>query len=200
MAFTNSHLRLSFREQEFFDLAMDAFDRGAFDKALAIVGQFLEQQPDNWSALDTAGRPLRHPTVGTAAGGLRPSCRIEPCPWPPTPNSAFRAIRSRNGQRDAATRSLAVYLGKPKGDSWETKVGKFLLDRLSEADFCAPQLVEPGDKVEHQCEAWFYAGMKRRLTGDIRRRALISASVWRPSGRTNRNTTSPPPIENVVVR
>ena len=32
MAFTNSHLRLSFREQEF-DLAMDAFDRSPVDKA-----------------------------------------------------------------------------------------------------------------------------------------------------------------------
>ena len=167
VASTNSHLRLSFREQEFFDLAMDAFDHGEFEKAQAIVSQFLVRQPDNWSALEFRGT-ARYATQQWD-GALADFSRVAELNPDMAAYAQFSlwAIRSRNGQRDAATQSLALYLGKPKGDSWEIKVGKFLVDRLSEADFLRASTREPGDKIEHQCEAWFYAGMKRRLSGDI---------------------------------
>jgi hypothetical protein len=166
VASTNSHLRLSFREQEFFDLAMEAFKGGDFEKALAIVGQFLEQQPDNWPALEFRGT-ARYVTQRWD-GALADFSRVAELN-PAMANYAqfyLWIIRARTGQPEAATLNLATYLGKLKDAPWESKVGKFLVDRLSEADFLRASVREPGDKIEHQCEAWFYAGMKRRLAGD----------------------------------
>jgi hypothetical protein len=166
VASTNSHLRLSFREQEFFFRAQEAFESGDFEKALDIIGQFLEKQPDNWSALEFRG--MTRYVSRQWGGALEDFSRVAEL----NPDMADYAqfylwiIRARTGQRETATLNLAAYLGKLKGAPWEIKVGSFLLDRLNEADFLRAAAREPGDKVEHQCEAWFYAGMKRQLAGD----------------------------------
>ena len=126
----------------------------------------MEKQPDNWSALEFRGA-ARY-VSRQWDGALEDFRRVAEL----NPDMANYAqfyvwiIRARTGQRETATLNLAAYLSKPKGASWEIKVGKFLLDRLNEADFLRASVRDPGDKMEHQCEAWFYAGIKRRLAGD----------------------------------
>jgi lipoprotein NlpI len=76
-------------------------------------------------------------------------------------------IRSRKGEQAAADQDLSAWLAprkKPKADRWARSVGAFLLDRMSEADFLGAS--RRGHDSGRQCEAWFYAGMKRCLLGD----------------------------------
>jgi hypothetical protein len=170
LASTHSTVHLDFREREYGGLASDAFEAGNFDQALAQVSQFLELQPNNSWALELRGT-TRYLTqqwdgavqdfshLGAVNTGMANYAQFYV--W---------SVRARMGQMEAATRSLAAYLGlgaKANGDPWETKVGTFLLDRLTEEDFFRAASRESGDKVEHQCEAWYYAGMKRRLAGDL---------------------------------
>jgi lipoprotein NlpI len=55
---------------------------------------------------------------------------------------------------------------KPGGD-WAAKPGLFLLDRMDEAALLAAAADPNAEKqLGQQCEAWYYAGMKRLLAGD----------------------------------
>ena len=73
----------------------------------------------------------------------------------------------RQGQPAAADKELGAWFGpgkKPKANRWERTVAAFLLGHMSEADFLAA-----GRRTHdsgRQCEAWFYSGMKRLLSGD----------------------------------
>jgi lipoprotein NlpI len=79
-------------------------------------------------------------------------------------------VRVRRGQSAEANRELAAYLGSrrnmPAAD-WISKIGRFLLDQISESDFLgdATSSDVEKDRAQH-CEAWYYAGMKRLLAGD----------------------------------
>jgi len=76
-------------------------------------------------------------------------------------------IRARLGEVPAADGELAAWFGpgkKAKAERWERNIGAFLLDRMSEADFLGA--ARHGNDSGRQCEAWFYAGMKRFLAGD----------------------------------
>ena len=80
-------------------------------------------------------------------------------------------VRARNCEQPAADRELGTYFGpgkRPKGDAWQKKIAAFLLGRLDEPRFLAAALRSAsGHDAGRQCEAWFYAGVKRRLSGDI---------------------------------
>jgi lipoprotein NlpI len=59
-----------------------------------------------------------------------------------------------------------TYKNTPGAD-WASKIAQFLLDQISETELLAGATssdVEK-DRARH-CEAWYYAGMKRLLTGD----------------------------------
>lgn len=79
-------------------------------------------------------------------------------------------IRSRLGEKKAATKELEAYLdnrkiGKP--DDWPSKVGRFLTGQLSESDFIkAADNADVQTDAEQHCEAYFYAGSKRLIEGD----------------------------------
>ena len=52
-------------------------------------------------------------------------------------------------------------------DPWVTSIATFLIGKLPENDFIeSANAPEPWKNEEHHCEAWYYAGMKRLLTGD----------------------------------
>jgi lipoprotein NlpI len=76
-------------------------------------------------------------------------------------------IQARQGEQVAADQELGAWFGpgqKGKAGRWERNIGAFLLGRMSEADFLGA--ARRGHDSGRQCEAWFYAGMKRRLSGD----------------------------------
>ena len=79
-------------------------------------------------------------------------------------------IRSRLGETDAASKELSTYMEKrwkaAPGD-WVSKVAGFLLGTVTEADLfgAATSSDTEKDKGQH-CEAWYYSGMKKLLSGD----------------------------------
>ncbi|MBE7210497.1 MAG: hypothetical protein INR65_05715 [Gluconacetobacter diazotrophicus] len=102
-------------------------------------------------------------------------------------------VRMRLGEAETANERLAAFLDKPSAfdapGEWVCQVGRFLLDRETEADLLAgaaktmasggsgrrPWFTEksPGalaSRPDHVngplCEAWFYSGMKLLLAGD----------------------------------
>ena len=79
-------------------------------------------------------------------------------------------IRTRLGQTAAASQELTSYLEKRWDTApadWISKIGGFLLDNISEADFfAAASSTDPKRERTQHCEAWYYAGMKHLLAGD----------------------------------
>jgi tetratricopeptide (TPR) repeat protein len=79
-------------------------------------------------------------------------------------------IRARQGEKEAANQELAAemkqHLIDAPGD-WASQITNFLLGKVYEADFLAAAIsVDAEKKRDQQCDAWFYAGMKRLLDGD----------------------------------
>ena len=181
-----STVRLGFREQEYFDQATDAFDAGDFGRAFTNVTRFLQVYPDNWPALEFRGRTCYvSQRWDDAIRDFRRMGEVQP----EMANYAqfyMWVIRARTGQKEAANRELAEYVGsrkKPNDDFWETDIGAFLLGRMTEAALLRATSRQPGDRSAHRCEAWFYAGMKRRLAGDTAK----ADDYFRKCVRTGRN-------------
>jgi tetratricopeptide (TPR) repeat protein len=79
--------------------------------------------------------------------------------------------RSRLGEMTEATKELQIYLRDhttSNSDPWSSRVGSFLLGRMSESDLltAADSEDKSKDATQH-CEAWYYAGSKRLIDGDI---------------------------------
>jgi lipoprotein NlpI len=73
------------------------------------------------------------------------------------------------GQKEAGDKELAAYLGQrgKAADPWPARVAEFLLGRISESDLMAAAASPDASKErEHRAEGWYYAGMKRLLSGD----------------------------------
>jgi tetratricopeptide (TPR) repeat protein len=79
-------------------------------------------------------------------------------------------VRSRLGEIEAAATELQIFLdnrktGKP--DDWPAKVARFLVGQLTEPElFKAAECSNQQTEAKQNCEAYFYAGAKRLLTGD----------------------------------
>ena len=79
-------------------------------------------------------------------------------------------VRARVGETEAANKELTAYLGKrgnaAPGD-WIPNVAGHLVGNVSEADLFAAAKSPDSNKERGQlCEAWFYAGMKKLVSGD----------------------------------
>jgi len=83
---------------------------------------------------------------------------------------AIWLIRSRFGEKEAATKELQAYLNSRKSagaEDWVLKVGSFLAGQLTEAElFKAAESPDKKKSAEQHCEACFYAGTKRLIDGD----------------------------------
>ena len=76
-------------------------------------------------------------------------------------------ILARKGEPAAADQELGAWFGpgkKPKATRWERTIAAFLLGHMIEAAFV--DAGRRGHDSGRQCEAWYYAGMKRLLSGD----------------------------------
>jgi len=79
-------------------------------------------------------------------------------------------IHARLGQTEVANDELSAYLttrGNLPPNDWYFKVAGHLLGSVTETDLLAAATSADAkrDRSQH-CEAWFYAGMKRLLSGD----------------------------------
>jgi lipoprotein NlpI len=78
--------------------------------------------------------------------------------------------RARQGNKEEADRELIKTLGESWNTSkvgWTAKLGDFLLGRITEADLM--KVVASFDskyQLRLQCEAWYFAGIKRLLAQD----------------------------------
>jgi tetratricopeptide (TPR) repeat protein len=104
----------------------------------------------------------------SALTDFRRSCELNkqdqdspPCIW---------LIRARQGEKEAANIELATNMAQHLNDApddWASKIANFLLSKINEADFLAAAVSADAEKKrDQQCDAWFYAGMKRLLDGD----------------------------------
>jgi tetratricopeptide (TPR) repeat protein len=80
-------------------------------------------------------------------------------------------LRSRMGEEEAATKEMEGYLGdRPRGgedDGWYRKLAGHLAGSVPEEVLFADWAVEgPRRALEKQCEAYFYAGMRRIVRGE----------------------------------
>jgi lipoprotein NlpI len=81
-------------------------------------------------------------------------------------------IRARMGERDEATKELIAAMKARENDDgreWQLCVGRFLAGDLTETNFfsqASETAARPTDVPGQQCEADYYAGMKRLLDGD----------------------------------
>ena len=93
--------------------------------------------------------------------------------------------RTREGQNVVANQEFAAYLDRHVETSaghWATKAGEFLLGRISESELiAAASSYFVRTAHGHQCEAWFYAGLKHLLSGD----KAIAADDFRKCLATN---------------
>lgn len=76
------------------------------------------------------------------------------------------------GQRGLARKDLSDALNKPesfKPGDWPSQIGSFLLDRITQDQLISK--ANTGDDLEssgHLCKAWFYAGMHKHFSGDLK--------------------------------
>jgi tetratricopeptide (TPR) repeat protein len=161
------HLRL--REHEDHDLAQEAFNSRNFSAALYEINRLLAVRPDDLESLYFRGdiHYSLHQWNEAAQDYLR-AAEVDP-DNANYPQYYTWVIRARSGHRAVADQALAAYVNQTKkssGAPWENEIGAFLLGQVTEEEFLRAASDLPGDKRGHRCEAWFYAGTKRRLAGD----------------------------------
>ena len=73
-------------------------------------------------------------------------------------------------QKDAAGKDLAYALDKPdlfKPSDWSSQIGNFLLGKITQDQLMAQAKAGSAAELNGRlCEAWFYSGMLKRLSGD----------------------------------
>jgi lipoprotein NlpI len=77
--------------------------------------------------------------------------------------------KMEDGQRGVAQQDLTQALTQPqfKPNDWPTQIAGFLLEKLTQDQLVAKSAEGEANEANNQlCEAWFYAGMSRRLAGD----------------------------------
>jgi tetratricopeptide (TPR) repeat protein len=170
--------------QAFENLGSAKARKGDFEGATADYNQAIRLDPKDFAAFER--RALTRQSKGDFEGALGDWVLFDELA-PPGGSQDYAhlytwLVRVRRGQSAEANRELAAYLGgrrnTPAAD-WIPKIGRFLLDQISESDFLgdATSSDVEKDRAQH-CEAWYYAGMKRLLAGDKKTAAITSTNAW----------------------
>jgi tetratricopeptide (TPR) repeat protein len=160
-------------------IAVAYYDRGLikeqkndFDGAIADSSQALDLDPKNAQAYYNRGfAKLTKGNLDGALADLKQFCSIAP-----NDRNADHArlylwliSKAQNSQADP-DQDLSDTLQNAwnsSGDDMTTKTAAFLLGRLNEADYLASASSTDAKADQGQrCEAWYFAGMKRLLSGD----------------------------------
>lgn len=178
--------------QAFENLGSVKTRKGDFDGAIADYNQAIQLDPKDFDAFEM--RVLTKQLKGDFEGALGDLVLFDELAPPGEshdyPHLNIWLVRVRRGQSAEANRELAGYFGSrrnmPAAD-WTSKIGRFLLDQISESDFpgdATSSDVEK-DRAQH-CEAWHYAGMKRLLAGD---KKTASTNVWERKRQISMSTS-----------
>jgi tetratricopeptide (TPR) repeat protein len=138
------------------------------DGAIADFSRAIDLEPDASYYYNRGAAYFVKRDWASALADFRRSCELNredqdspPCIW---------LIRARQGEKEAANQELATKMEQHLNnapDDWASKITNFLLNKINEADFLAAAVSADAEKKrDQQCDAWFYAGMKRLLDGD----------------------------------
>jgi lipoprotein NlpI len=97
------------------------------------------------------------------------------------------AIQARLGEKEAADRGLSSFVADhpAQTNAFYTEIDNFLLGKMSEQDLlAAADSIQ--ERPDQQCEAWYYAGLKRLLNGD----KAGAAEAFRKAIATGEKTTN----------
>lgn len=156
--------------QAFDNLGSAKLKKGDLEGATANFEQALRINPRDYQAL--RGEGLCRYATGDLSGAVSPL--IVSSELPPQAGDGYLhlviwLVRAEQGQLASANQELSAYLKNrgPAAHDWLSKIGAFLLGQMDEPGLLAAADSEnpQTDRAQH-CEAWFYAGMKRRLAGD----------------------------------
>lgn len=140
------------------------------DRAIEQMNHVLEQNPRISRAYIVRGNSLylQH-KWDLALLDYRQFCELNSADAS-YPQFFIWMIRTQSSEQTAADSDLGTFLKENKSvqkSPWETDIGNFLLGRMSETNFLnAANVRDVNHPNGTQCEAWFYAGFKRRLAGD----------------------------------
>jgi len=140
---------------------------GAADTLTRLTGLY-PQLPESFEHLGWAQTDLRQ--YGLALKSFRRALEIDP--GLNYARFGIWLIRARSGEAAPAGAELRESIQSLDGDAnhvWEFRLGGFLAGDGDEAALIAQATAtakRPTDVSEHQCEAYYYAGMKRLFAGD----------------------------------
>ena len=108
-------------------------------------------------------------------------------PSDPYPEIFLWLVRVQQGHSPEANDQLSAFLDKhldKSTDHWGSKVCSFLIGKTSESDFLGGKgSYFAFHQQGHECEAWYYVGVRRLLAGDKNG----AADAFRKSRSTNAN-------------
>jgi lipoprotein NlpI len=136
--------------------------------ALTALGRAIELNPQYAEAFDLRGfiRYQLHDFPG-ALTDFHVGCTLESSDiW----HVYLWLDRARLGEEVAATEELKVYWANRRVsglNDWPSKIEGFLIGKVAEKElFAAADDKDKKSGAERHCEAYFYAGTKRLITGD----------------------------------
>jgi lipoprotein NlpI len=143
--------------------------RGDLDGAISDFTLAIDLAPRNFKHYCNRGL-VRYEKgdLTEAADDFRQASQLEPVD--PYPEIFLWLAHTREGQAANANEQLSAFLEKhveKSPDHWGSKVCSFLIGKINETEFLGgTRSYFAFHQQGHECEAWYYAGLKRLLAGD----------------------------------
>jgi lipoprotein NlpI len=147
------------------------FSVGDYTNAMPDCARAIELNPRHAAAYELRGGIQQEQSEPSAAlASYRRALELDPA----LDYARFQiwVLRSKAGEMESATQELAQHFQSRTNDSnaeWPYKVEAFLTGAMAEGEFLAAAdgpARTPQERSQRQCEANYYAGMKRLLAGD----------------------------------
>jgi lipoprotein NlpI len=156
----------------YYDRGLIRAQQGDFDGAIADTSQALYLDPKNVQVYyDRGFAKLAKGNLDGAQADMKDFCNADPKDRNADHARLYLWLisKARNAKADADQDLNAALESSwnSSPDDLVSKTAAFLLGRINEPDYLAAA-VSPDQKTDQgqHCEAWYFAGMKRLLTGD----------------------------------